>query len=134
MDPKPIIFLCNWTTYPGLQLSRFSDDKENADGETIINMCAGRISPDLIVESFNKGAWGVLIAACPPDECEHDGNYKTRRRVMLLKNTLNQLGINPERLKLEWIDKGETAKFVKAKEEFISELKTLGPVKKLQVN
>lgn len=132
MEPKVIIFLCNWSTYPGLQLSRMSENGEKGDHEIVINMCAGRISPDLIVESFKKGAWGILVVGCPPDACEHDGNYKTRRRIFLLKNTLDQFGINPQRLKLEWIDKGETAKFETARKEFIGMIKELGPIKELQ--
>ncbi len=53
----------------------------------------------------------MLIASCPDDKCEHDGNYKTRRRVILLKGTLKQFSIEPQRLKLDWINKSEFAKF-----------------------
>ncbi len=101
-EPKVMVFCCNWSTYPGLQLSR-PPESDDAPLEPIITMCAGRLDPELILEAFSRGAWGVLVAGCPPDECEHDGNYKTRRRIMLLRNMLEQFNIEPERLALEWV-------------------------------
>ncbi|MFC1726043.1 hydrogenase iron-sulfur subunit [candidate division KSB1 bacterium] len=132
MDPKAIIFLCNWSSYPGLQYAEIENGKETKDNEVIISACAGRLAPELVVEAFNKGAWGVLIASCPPGECEHDGNYKIRRRVLLLKNTLKQFGIDPKRLKLDWVDKADTAKFTQVRKDFLAEIKELGPVKDMQ--
>lgn len=129
MNPKAVIFSCNWSSYPGLQLSENPLEKPASDHKIVINMCSGRISPELILDTFKNGAWGVLIASCPEDKCEHDGNYKTRRRVLLLKKTMEQFGIDSNRLKLEWVDKGEAAKLKKAIEAFIKEMEELGPVK-----
>jgi len=129
MNPKAVIFSCNWSSYPGLQLSENPLEKPASDHTIVINMCSGRISPELILDTFKNGAWGVLIASCPEDKCEHDGNYKTRRRVLLLKKTMEQFGIDSNRLKLEWIDKGEAAKLKKAIGDFVKEMEKLGPVK-----
>ena len=111
LKPKVLVFCCNWSTYPGLQLSRYAESGNGT--EPIITMCAGRLDPELILEAFSRGAWGVFVAGCPPEECEHDGNYKTRRRILLLKKTLGQLGVEPERLALEWVGVGESAKLAK---------------------
>ena len=128
MNPRTIIFSCNWSSYPGLQLSENPLEPVPEDHKLIINMCAGRISPELIIDAFKNGAWGVMIASCPTDKCEHDGNYKTQRRVLLLKKTLEQFGIDANRLKLEWIDKGEAAKLKQAIDKFVSEMNKLGPI------
>jgi F420-non-reducing hydrogenase iron-sulfur subunit len=125
MGLKIINFFCEWSSFPGLKLSKLPDGKTISGNNYIISMCQGRISPELILEAFSNGADGVLIACCPPDECEHNGNYKARRRVLLLKKTMEQLGINPDRLRLEWISKGDTAKFNSVVKEFskvVSEL------------
>jgi len=109
-----------------LKLSKLPDGKTISGNNYIIGMCQGRISPELILEAFSKGADGILIATCPPEECEHDGNYKTRRRILLVQKTMEQLGINPERLRLEWVSKGDTAKFSSVVKEFgeaVSKLK-----------
>jgi len=70
----------------------------------------------------------VLIASYPDDKCEHDGNYKTVARVALLKKMLGQFGLDPSRLKLEWIDKGESAKLKGAVDTFMGEIRKLGRV------
>ena len=134
MNTKAIIFCCNWSVYPGLQLSEDITIESDPDYKIIVNMCSGRLQPDLILEALRDSAWGVMIAAYPPEECEHDGNYKTRRRVLLLKKILVQFGIEPQRLKLEWIDKGESVKFKKSIGSFIEDLKELGPIAKLEIN
>jgi len=56
-----------------------------------------------------------------------EGNYKTLRRVLLLKKLLPQLGIEPERLKLEWVSAAEGQRFAQVVTDFISEIKKLGP-------
>jgi len=64
-----------------------------------------------------------------PGDCHYvSGNYKARRRVTLLKKMLPQLGIEPERLRLEWISATEGKRFAEAVEEFVEELKALGPL------
>jgi len=126
-DPKIVVFCCNWSVYPGLQLSDPEEEPDISAG-TIVTMCTGRIDPELILEAFDKGAWGVMIAACPLGECEHDGNYKTVRRVMLLRKMLKQLNIEPERVRLEYIGTGEVAKLHKAIREFRDSVVKLGPL------
>ena len=128
MSAKTVVFFCNWSAYPGLQLSRNPLAQSNPDEKLMVSMCSGRISPELILEAFRKGAWGVLITACPVDKCEHNGNYKTHGRISLLKTMLQQIGVDSNRLKLEWIDKGEAAKLKSAIDAFEDEVEKMGPV------
>ncbi len=134
MIPKAIIFCCNWSSYPGLQLSEISNEQPDLSKKIIVNMCSGRVSSELILEALINNAWGVLIAACPEDKCEHDANYKTQRRVLLTQKVLEQFGVEPQRIKLEWIDKGESGKFEKVIINFMNDLKNLGPLEKLEIN
>ena len=131
MKAKTVIFFCNWSSYPGLQMSRFSDElleAKESEEKMLVSMCSGRISTELIVESFKNGAWGVMVAACPPDSCEHNGNYRTVGRISLIKKMLKQMGLEGERLRLEWVDKGEAAKLKQAVEGFVVDINKLGPV------
>ena len=92
-------------------------------------MCSGRIEPTFIFHAFAQGADGVMIAGCHPGDCHYNaGNYKARRRAMLLKNVLPQLGIEPERLRLEWISASEAPKFQSTVNEFIDQVTELGPL------
>ena len=130
-EKKLIVFACNWSVFPGMQLSESPTLIKTPYG-IIISMCSGRVAPELILNAFEEGAWGVMVAGCPPEECDHDGNYKTRRRLVLLKNVLKELNINPKRIKLEWFSTGESAKLSKAIDEYVKELEKMGPIKKIE--
>jgi len=71
----------------------------------------------------------VLVAGCHPGDCHYtEGNYKALRRMTLLKRMLETLGIEKERLRLEWISAAEAAKFVKVAHEMVEQIKALGPL------
>jgi F420-non-reducing hydrogenase iron-sulfur subunit len=75
-----------------------------------------------------SGADGVLVAGCHPGDCHYkSGNLYTRRRVMMLKTVLETIGIHPSRLRLEWVSASEATKFAKVVNDFVEEIKQLGP-------
>jgi len=98
----------------------------------IVSMCSGRVAPELVLNAFEEGAWGVMVAGCPPEECDHDGNYKTKRRLLLLKNVLKELNINPNRIRLERFSTGESAKLSRAIDNFLKDLEKIGPINKME--
>jgi len=128
-DKKLIVFCCNWSIFPGLQLSELPAVIKTPFG-IIVSMCSGRVTPELILDAFKEGAWGVMVSGCPTEECEHNGNYKTKRRFLLFKNLLKQLNIEPERVRLEWFSTGESMKLNQTAINFADELARLGPIKK----
>ena len=92
-------------------------------------MCSSRIDPQHILHAFKEGADGIFMGGCHPGDCHYvEGNYKTLRRIMLFKNMLEDLGINKDRLRLEWISAAEGKKFVTVMNEFADQIRTLGPV------
>jgi len=128
-EPKIVVFCCNWCSYAGADLAGTSRFKIKPYFRIIRTMCSGRVEPTFILHAFARGADGVMIAGCHPGDCHYStGNYKTRRRVMLLQKMLPQLGIESERLRLEWISASEGTKFQSAVNEFIGEVKELGPL------
>jgi coenzyme F420-reducing hydrogenase delta subunit len=127
--PKIIAFCCNWCSYAGADAAGTARLQVKPYFRVIRTMCSSRIDPELILESFKKGAWGVLVAGCHPGDCHYvNGNYKTQRRVALLKTLLGELGIEPERVRLEWISANEGGKFQKVVNEFVDEITALGPL------
>ena len=127
-DKKLIVFCCNWSLFPGLQNSKSTTLIKTSYG-VIVTMCAGRVNPELVIHAFKEGAWGVMVSGCPPEECDHDGNYKARRRILLLKNVLNQINIEPKRLRMGWFSRGESKKLKQAIDDFVEDLEKMGPVK-----
>ena len=91
-------------------------------------MCSGMVSPDLILRAFSKGADGVLVIGCHLGECHYlEGNYSASKRVAVLKKLLSFAGINPDRLRVEWLSSAEAPTFVRVSTEFSREIKALGP-------
>ena len=91
-------------------------------------MCSGRISSVFILEAFRSGADGVLVAGCHHGDCHYiSGNYKVQRRVAMLKKVIQQLGLKPERLRLEWISASEGDRFATVVKDMTEEIKKLGP-------
>ncbi len=127
--PKIIIFCCNWGACAEADLADTSRLTNEPYFRVIRTMCSGRIEPTFVFQAFAQGADGVMIAGCHPGDCHYNsGNYKTMRRVMMLRNMLPQLGVEPERLKLEWISTSETSKFQSTVNGFIDEVTKLGPL------
>jgi len=131
-EPKIVCFLCKWCTYAGADLAGTSRIKYPPNGVVIKTMCSSRIDPEHILYAFQQGSDGVFIGGCHPGDCHYQtGNYKTQRRVLLLKRMLKQMGINPERLKLEWISASEGNKFANTMIDFTEKIRNMGPVPKL---
>jgi F420-non-reducing hydrogenase iron-sulfur subunit len=128
-EPKIIGFLCNWCSYAGADLAGVSRIQYPTNIRIIRVMCSGRIDPTFIFEAFKDGADGVLVAGCHlPSDCHYiSGNFKALRRITLLKTTLKELGIEPERLRLEWISASEGDKFAMVVRDMVADLKKIGP-------
>ncbi len=127
-EPKIVAFLCNWCAYAGADMAGTSRIKYPANVVPIRVMCSGRVDPEFVLDAFEKGADGVFIGGCHPGDCHYvSGNYRTRKRVIMMKKLLQEMGINPARLRLEWVSATEGKKFATVIEEFVNEIKELGP-------
>lgn len=127
-EPNIIGFLCNWCSYAGADLAGTSRIKYPPNIKSIRVMCSGRVEPVFILEALKKGADGVLIAGCHPGDCHYQsGNYKTNRRIKLLKKLLTDMGIEDERVRFEYISASEGQKFAQVVTDFVKDLKKIGP-------
>lgn len=127
--PRIVAFFCNWCTYTAADLAGVSRLKYAANVRVIRLMCSGRVDPQFILEAFAKGADGVLIGGCHPNDCHYvEGNYKMLRRFQLLKRMLADLGIEEQRLRLEWISAAEGEKVQRVVNEMSQQLKALPPL------
>ena len=127
-EPNILGFLCNWCSYAGADLAGTSRMKYPSNLKSIRVMCSGRVDPAFVLEALRKGVDGVLIAGCHPGDCHYQsGNYKTNRRVKLLKKLLEELGIDPKRVRFEYVSASEGQMFATVVTEFVAEIKQLGP-------
>ncbi len=129
-EPRIVGFLCRWCSYTGADLAGTSRVQYPSNVVAVRVMCSGRVDPTFVVKAFADGADGVLIAGCHPGDCHYlEGNYKAMRRVPLLKNLLAQFGIEPARLRLEWVSASEGEQFAALVKEFTEQVRALGPLR-----
>ncbi len=126
-QPRIVAFFCNWCTYTAADLAGVSRLKHAPNVRIIRVMCSGRIDPQFILDAFAKGADGVLVGGCHPGDCHYiEGNYKELRRVELLKRLLSDMGIEPERFRLEWISASEGEKVKTVINDMVARVRELG--------
>jgi len=95
-------------------------------------MCTGRVDLAFVIRAFSKGADGVFIGGCWPGECHYvtEGNFDVLKNVHIAKKLLEQIGINPDRLRLEWISASEGMRYAEVMNDFGKKLKEMGPLGK----
>jgi len=126
--PRIVGLLCNWCSYAGADLAGVSRIQYPPTLRIVRVMCSGRVDPVFILEAFRNGADGVLVAGCHPGDCHYlAGNFKSQRRVILLKKVLEQFGLEPERLRLEWVSASEGDRFATVIKDMTQEIRKLGP-------
>lgn len=128
-EPVIVGFTCNWCSYRAADLAGTSRMKYPPNIRLIRLMCSGRLDPMFVLKAFANGADGVMVSGCHPGDCHYvDQNYKTLRRYRLLQRTLEQFGIEPDRLQLTWASAGEGAIFANAVTSFVEQVRALGPL------
>jgi len=129
-EPKIVGFLCNWCSYRGADLAGTARLKFAPNVKIIRVPCSTRVEPTFVLKAFQSGADGVLILGCHPGDCHYiEGNYKTMRRIPLLKKMLVQFGVEDERVRLDWVSASEGEKYAKVVNEMTERVRALGPFK-----
>jgi F420-non-reducing hydrogenase iron-sulfur subunit len=128
-EPRLIGFLCRWCSYNGADLAGTSRMKYPPNLVPIKTNCSGRVDPTHIMKALSEGADGVLIAGCHIGDCHYiNGNWRTVGRYPMMKKLLEQLGLEPGRVRLEWVSAAEGEKFQRVVTEFTEEIRALGPL------
>jgi len=128
IEPKIVAFCCNWCSYAGADLAGVSRLQYPPNARIIRVMCTGRLEPEFLLRALELGADGVLIAGCHIGCCHYiSGNERAQEKVAMTSELLDVLGIDKKRLRLEWISASEGRRFAETMQEFVKDLKALGP-------
>jgi F420-non-reducing hydrogenase iron-sulfur subunit len=128
-EPVIVGFLCNWCSYAGADLAGVSRIPSAPNLRALRVMCSGRVDPVFVLRAFELGADGVLVAGCHPGDCHYaEGNYKTMRRMAVLRTLLRARGIDPRRLRVEWVSAAEGEKWARVVNAMTEEVGALGPL------
>jgi len=93
-------------------------------------MCSGRVDLEFVLRAFSNGMDGVFIGGCRLNECNYitHGNYDALNMVLLCRRIMEHIGLNPERLRIEFMTSAEGILFAEVMSEFGNEIRELGPL------
>lgn len=128
-EPKIVGFLCTWCSYTGADTAGIARLTTPSNFRAIRVPCSGRVSPEFVMRAFDQGADGVLVLGCHIGECHYDnGNHRTAKRLPALQSLLAYAGLEPERLRLDWVSSSEGERFARIVNEFTEAVRSLGPI------
>jgi coenzyme F420-reducing hydrogenase delta subunit len=127
-EPKIVAFFCNWCTYGAADLAGVSRLEYPPNFRVVRLPCTGRLNPKFIIEAFKRGADGVWVSGCHPGDCHYiAGNYYARRKFVLMHQMLENIGLEPDRLRFSWISSAEANKFQAMARDVVEHVKACGP-------
>jgi coenzyme F420-reducing hydrogenase delta subunit len=127
-EPEVIAFCCNYCAYAAADLAGSRRMQYPVNVRVIHVPCTGKVEPEQILEAFERGADGVLIAGCLEGGCHFlEGNLRAKRRSLHLRRMLDEIGIGGERLKMVNLSAAMAPVFVERVREIVDTVKKLGP-------
>lgn len=122
--PKVIAFTCLWC---GAGKNEMTPVEKFSEFTLIKLMCSGRINTALALQTFEKGADGIIVFGCPEGKCHYCiGNQNALDEQKTIKEMLTLLGMNPKRFTLLLDDFSEEKRFDSSVGEFLKEIRGLG--------
>ena len=126
--PRVVVFACNWCSYAGADAAGVSRIQYSPHFRIIRVMCSGRVHPAFVLRAFELGADGVLVSGCHFGDCHYIfGNERAVEQFEKTKALLKILGLEEGRIRLEWISAAEGVKFGRVIDEFVEQVRALGP-------
>ena len=127
-EPKILVFACNWCSYAGADTAGVSRIQYSPKFRVIRTMCSGRVRTSYILKAFKLGADGVLVSGCHIGDCHYIfGNHRAIDMFERTKKTLKVLGLEDKRIRLEWVSAAEGVRWGEVIDEFVNDIKELGP-------
>jgi F420-non-reducing hydrogenase iron-sulfur subunit len=132
-EPRILGFLCNWCSYAGADLAGVSRVQYPPNIRVIRVMCSGRVDPAFIFKAFEAGMDGVAVLGCHIGDCHYQtGNLQAEKKIELVRKVLEQVGLQPERLHLDWVSAAEGQRFGEVITDFTEKIRELGPISSIE--
>ena len=123
-----LAFCCNYCAYAAADLAGVRRMQYPINVRIVHFPCTGTVEMQHILAAFEKGADGVLVAGCREGGCHFvEGNLRAKRRVEMVRQLLEEVGIEPERLRMVNLSAAEANTFVARVEEMVETVNRLGP-------
>jgi heterodisulfide reductase subunit A len=127
-EPRILMFTCTYCSYAGADLAGISRLQYPTNVRIIRLPCSGRVDPYLVIEALMSGADGVIVSGCHPGDCHFlTGNRIAERRFKSLQGALESLGVEKNRVRLEWISASEGQRFASVVKDMTEQIRAIGP-------
>lgn len=127
-EPRILGFCCNWCSYAAADLAGVSRLQYPPNIRIVRVMCSGMVHPNLVIDALTRGVDGVLMCGCHPGDCHYrEGNLRAEKRAEAIHLMLEDLGLEAERYRLEWVSASEGIKFAEVVRAMVNDLKALEP-------
>jgi coenzyme F420-reducing hydrogenase delta subunit len=135
-EPRIVAFLCNWCSYAGADMAGVSRYQYPTNIRIIRVMCSARVDAVAVLRGLLYGADGMFVSGCHPGDCHYiSGNYHAERKIKMTKKFLEHVGLDTERLFLDWVSAAEGQRFADLVASFVKTVRELGPLgKKEQID
>ena len=126
--PRIVVFACNWCSYAGADTAGTSRISHSPNIRVIRTMCSGRVNTTHVLQAFRMGADAVLISGCHLGDCHYIfGNHWAIKQFDITKEMLRMLGLETDRVGLEWVSAAEGPRWAALIDEFVARITELGP-------
>lgn len=128
-EPRILGILCNWCSYSGADSAGQARTAYPPNVRVVRVMCSGRVDPAFVLDALAEGMDGVLVCGCHPGDCHYvSGNCRAAARFAVLKRMLVGMGVEPERVRLEWVSASEGRRYADLVAEMTEQVRALGPL------
>lgn len=123
-----LAFCCNFCAYAAADLAGASRMQYPANVRIVHVPCTGKVEVEQLLAAFERGIDGVLVAGCLEGGCHFvEGNLRAKRRVEVGRETLDEIGLGRERLRMVNLSASEASTFVARIREMVETVSSLGP-------
>ena len=127
-QPQIIAFCCNYCAYAAADLAGSKRMQYPPNVRIVHTPCTGKIEMEHILEAFEKGIDGVLVAGCLEGGCHFlEGNLRAKKRIEHIREVLDQIGIGADRLRMVNLSAAMAPTFVQRVQEIVQTVQELGP-------
>lgn len=122
-EKKIVVFTCNWNPYSGMETAGRSHIAYSHEIFPVRVPCLGRLDAGIVLKAFQRGAAGVMMLGCSPDECRHGfGSRGAESAYSRVRDLIRLLGFHDSRLQLTYMPSGDGDMFVETVGTFVAGL------------
>ena len=123
-----VAFCCHYCAYAAADLAGVLRLQYPPTVRAVKLPCTGKVDVLLLLRAFEHGADGVMVAGCLEGDCHYQqGNLNARRRVARAQALLEQVGLEPERVRMFNMSSAMGQRWADAVTEMDARIRALGP-------